>query len=429
MAGILISQSLYPELRKVGIQQPTLDKLNKDYLKHVGSLNVPGATAVVGMTIEHADDVVRWAIDATLGLPAMPESIISHVRIPDLVTDPNVLDPITVGSIRGLGPVFSSPAARGLVAAATISSRIQGGQLPPAVRVMKAATGDVGLQLSTAHLLRSQPVRPQEITAIEVGPATNVPLLLVDDRPDWEKHPELYSFPAGFPRTKQDMVLVVQTASLIEVFKAKTDAVSQKLSDGIRAQSPGWALPLADGIDWKNKDARFGYLNKCDQAMYAAETGSHQLFADALIGMSKEAGIFLAAIREYVFCHPKIFEDYWGGQLHEVMNQGYGYLDDYMAQQRSIVDRLKSKLSLLDFTQQQADEAARQAQQQQKEGICDKIGDIARDVGIVVVAVGVAILAFATGGKAHDPAPSSGSYGPVNPNDPGIPDPSSRPGQ
>jgi hypothetical protein len=103
-------------------------------------------------------------------------------------------------------------------------------------------------------------------------------------------------------------------------------------------------------------------------------------------------------------------------------------MDGNLARQRLVVNDLKTQLSQLDPNQQQADEAAKQAQQKQ-ESTCDTIADVGRVVGIVVTIVGAALLALATGGKANNQTPLDGSYGPINPNDPNIPDPTRRPGE
>ncbi|KAM6520268.1 hypothetical protein FALCPG4_013816 [Fusarium falciforme] len=418
MAGILINQDIYPELRKLGFQQTILDKFNNDFLTRVATISAP---PVVGMTIEHADAVVRWAINATLGFPDVPEHISRRI-LPPLehhgpLDPPN---PITLGNVVGLGPIFWSPAARGLMDAAAISSRIQGGQPPPAVRLMRATTGG-SEQLTTAHLLRSS-AKQQKIGNVDSG--TGKPHIVVDHRPDWERHPWLYNFPVGFPRTKQDMALVVQTAGLIGVFKTKTDNISQKMTNAIRSRAPSWRLPNSTSIDWSKEEERFGFLRQCDQTLYRAEKESRELFYNTLISMVEEAGLFLAATREYVFCHHKLFEDYWAGQLRSVMDKGFGYQEEFLARQRFAVDDLKTQLSQLEFNnQQRAAEAARQAEQRQ-DSTCSDIGDVVFWVGVVVVVGGAAILVLVTGGGAYDPYPHSGSYGPVNPNDPYIPDPS-----
>jgi hypothetical protein len=101
MSAVLIDQSLYPELVKLGIQQDTLNKLNIDYHDRIRNILTPN---LVGMTLGHADDVVRWAMDASVGFLSLPTLKISYVRPPVVIDNPGLLGPVAAGSISGFNP-------------------------------------------------------------------------------------------------------------------------------------------------------------------------------------------------------------------------------------------------------------------------------------------------------------------------------------
>jgi hypothetical protein len=280
------------------------------------------------------------------------------------------------------------------LAAASISAGINAGQPAEAVSVMKAMAGGVGgLQLTPSSPLRQRRVA-QSLTGLGTG--TNPLHINPASQNDWDLHPDLYVFPPGFPRTDQEKQLVTDTTKLIDSLKSKTDQIAQTLADNVNSRAASWALPSFEGIDWTNKEERFGVLSQCDQRIQVADSESHKLFADILISMTEAAVPFLEDARQRVYCHPQLFEDYWAGQLRHVTTSGGGFMDDTLTQQRAIIDNLKTKLSELDFTQQESEALTAQAQQQQNEGVCNKVADVVREVGIVVTFSG-AIIAVIIG--------------------------------
>ena len=191
----------------------------------------------------------------------------------------------------------------------------------------------------------------------------------------------------------------------------RTTKLSAKLTERLRDAAPNWRLPTADGVDWQNLDARFGYLGSADSVLTKADLEARALLRDSVIDLANEAALFLSSTRQYLAADPKIFEQYWQGQLQAVMYQSYNHFDLYMAKQRHLVDSLKTQLSQLDYQQAQSDQAAREAQKQQDKDC----GDFFTSKGFwsVVGIVTLVIVLKLLGGTASDSSQQ-------DPNDPGY---------
>jgi hypothetical protein len=424
MSAVLINQKIYPELQKLGITSATLDLKNRSLRDHI--LQAPDALPVLGMTLFDADQVVRWSIDYTLGLASMPQSILSTVRLPTEISPVGVGDPIETGGFGGLfgskigplGHILPAPAAEGLITSARISDGLRKGQAPASLNALKifvAPNSD-----AAPFKLNAETTLLKANFNSEIGLGGARPFEF-DSRPDWEKNPQLYKFPAGFPRTYAEKQLAYQTTGLITAFGKRSDKISSKLTSDIKNNTPNWRLPDSTNVNFADETARFSYLGRCDSILQKSQVESYGIVAEALTSFPEEAALFLAATKEYVFCSHEIFEQYWEGQYEAVTQSAFSQLNSFLSRQTLAVNHLKTQLSQLNFDQQQA-QAAADAARQNENGSCDIIKAVGSFVGIVVVGV-VIVLAAAFGGR-YDPYPNSGSYGPVDPNDPTRDDPS-----
>jgi hypothetical protein len=427
MSTVLVNQKFYSELNKLGIASNILDVKNKSFISRISqTLQIP---PILGMTISDADNVVRWTIDYTLGLSSLPQSILSTIHVPVEIGTVSRGGPVEVGSLAGqigntgpLGHIITAPVANGLITSAMISNGLRNGQAPEALNALKMFvapnSGPTPFTPNPASTMLKTNFTP--ILDSEFHASINVDL-----RPAWERNPELYKFPIGFPRTDTEKQLSIQTAGLITAFKSRSDKIGLAMTQKIKERAPSWALPNSTNVNFADEAARFGYLKECDLALKKAQLESSNLVSDALIAYPEEAALFLAATKQYVFCTPELFQQYWEGQFEALTQSATKQLNEHLASQTYAVNNLKTQLSQLDFDQQRSQAAANQAQQHQS-NTCEKIGDVVLFVGIVVVVTVITIIAAF--GLKPDQYPNSGSYGPVNPNDPNHPDPTHPPG-
>ena len=323
---------------------------------------------------------------------------IAKTRIPQPASGEQPTPTLTAGLAQVILqiPSVPIPAARGLLANASISSGIRLGQASAVTQVIKPFLDPLNGPLSTKSLLRA-PIR--------VPPG----LEPIDLRPDWAKNPENYYFPPGFPMTPAEFALSVQALTLITSFGKQTTSISSTLTDQIRSASPQWRIPNSSKVNFDDPNQVKDFLNGCDDAIAKADVESRQFLQKSLFDLGVEAGNFLTKTNELVFASQFIFEDYWQGQLLNAMNESFGYIDYYTGVQRTMLDNLRTQLTLVDINKKAAEQA-----QQNQENTCQKLVKEPAFWALVIVAPASALAALA--GWTYDPL-GHGIY-PQTPDDP-----------